>query len=206
MVSGDCARARLSIFAVVWNRFGCYRPPPFDSAAGRALMKKRLAIASIVLGTSMPAILAQQGWRRSRAQPRSQSAPSAARAAHLAHRSVAVSRLDGRAWRARPLELLHDVRRRSARHEPVVPPSRRPGAEVGHRRALSQLLRGDVRHPRRRSAVHHRRTDVHAQGACGRADAHGPLARDLQRERYARAVDEHQRDRVPRRLRRIRPR
>ena len=44
------------------------------------------------------------------------------------------------------------------------------------------------------------------KGPAGAPDAHGPLARDLQRDRQAGPVDEHQRDRLPRRLRRVRSR
>ena len=87
------------------------------------------------------------------------------------------------------------LQRRRDRREPAVPASRRDPAEVGHRPALSQLLRGDVRHPRRRGAVHGRRPHLDAERPGRRAGAHGARARHLQRHRQAGAVAEHQRHR-----------
>ena len=85
-----------------------------------------------------------------------------------------------------------------------LPASRHHPAEERHRRAFPQPVRRDVRHLRRRSAVHDRRSHVGAEGTSRRADRMGSIARDLQPHRQADPVDEHQRVGEERRVRRVR--
>ena len=91
---------------------------------------------------------------------RARSADAAARRADRAHRAVEVSPLAERARRPGAAELHGSLQRDVARHEPVFPASRHHPAEERHRRAFSQPVRRDVRHLRRRSAVHDRRPHV----------------------------------------------
>ena len=127
-------------------------------------------------------------------------------AAHRAHRSIEVPTVQsGPRW-SRPTGLHGPVRCSQPRHQPLFPASRRDSAEERHRRPLSQSVRGDVRHLRRRGAVHHRRADFVVEGTGRRALPDGTLARHLQSHRQAGAVDEHQRLRDEGHVRRLRSR
>ena len=147
--------------------------------------------------------LAEPVGDRPRRRPRRGAAPApppairaaGAGAANRPQRPVPLPVVAARARRRGHAGLLRAVQRRRHRREPPVPASRRDPAEIGDRPSLPQLLRRDVRDPRRRGAVHGRRTHVDAEGTGRRAGAHGALARHLQRHRPAGAVAEHQRRR-----------
>ena len=112
-----------------------------QSAARSALMKTPLATALFVIALSVPGLetwqAAQTGGAPPTPNPAAGAAAAAAGAAHRAQRSVALSRQLRRPRRTGPAELLRALRRRRARHQPVVPPSRRHRAEVRHRRSTS---------------------------------------------------------------------
>ncbi len=91
-----------------------------------------------------------------------------------------------------------------ARHQFHLPASRNDPAEERDRPAFPQSMRGDVRHPRRRGRIHHRRAHLAAKGAGRRAGSHGPRARHLQSHRQARSVAERQ-CRLDQALRRLQP-
>ena len=116
---------------------------------------------------------------------------------------VEVPAFEGGPRRRRPIGLHGPVRRPQPRHQPVLSASRRHPAEERDRRALPQSMRGDVRHLRRRGAVHHRRPHSRAERTRRRAVPHGPLPRHLQRHRQAGAMDEHQRLRDEGHVRRL---
>ena len=143
-------------------------------------------------------LLAQQG-----APASPQKLPLAERIAHTVPGEV--SRVSECARRPGSARLHGALQRDGSRHEPVLPAPGHHPAEERHRRALPQSVRRDVRHLRRRSAVHDRRPHVGAERTGRRARPHGALARHLQPHRQAGAVDEHQRVGAQGRLRRVRP-
>ena len=168
-------------------------------------MTKRLAIASIVLGTSMPAILAQQGGGVAPAPNPAANPPRLPLEAHLAQRSVALPRLDERARRPGRLNFFSMFGGDALDtnlwflHRGVLEPKSGIGAHFhNYCEEMFVILDGEAQF-----TIDGRTSTLKAPAGAPTRMGHSHA---IYNERHARAVDEHQRDRVPRRLRRIRPR
>ena len=113
-----------------------------------------------VLSLSASVLVSGQGRAGAPAPPSAANPPRLALAERIAHTDPARYRPSPRCTAAQAqVNFFALFNGECHRREPLVPAPRRHPAEIRHRAALPQLLRGDVRHPRRRGAVH-RSTDA----------------------------------------------
>ena len=168
--------------------------PDFDARTAMTDWMRALLRALLLSVAAASVLLAQQ------------SAPETL-ARRIVHTDPAAFRQSSRRARRRRQHGVRGAAQSGRRDAGVqLPASRRDPAGRRHRPPLPQRRRGDVRHSRRRSAVHHRRPHGHRQGTGRRRLPHRPFARHLQRRLDAGAVDEPQRLAHRRRVRRLRSR